>query len=331
MNFSSILNLLDKTHAISILLLCHPNADPDALGSAYAFQNLLKNLRPNMNIVIGAEQGISRLSKHFMTYVPITYNLTPDMEKFDATILLDTNTLQQLGNITEKLTKKKTPLIVVDHHAIHPKTKLTATLCVIDDSSSSTCEIVYGFYKEMCVKPDLNVANALFLGIAFDTRHFVLGNSTTFQTISELCEIGVDTKKALSSLSLPMSFSERVARIKACERSRTIIINKWIIAMSEVSSYQASAARALIDLGAHMVAIVGKKGENVDMSLRCTNKFYKETGIHLGKDIAQPLGEYLQGMGGGHALAAGLNGIGKVKEGLEECLLLIRNILQKPS
>ncbi|MCJ7713346.1 DHHA1 domain-containing protein, partial [Candidatus Bathyarchaeota archaeon] len=176
-----------------------------------------------------------------------------------------------------------------------------------------------------------NVANALFLGIAFDTRHFVLGNSATFQTISELCEIGVDTKEALSSLSLPMSFSERVARIKACGRARIIIINKWIIAISEVSSYQASAARALIDLGAHLAAIAGKKGENIDMSLRCTNKFNKDTGIHLGKDIAQPLGESLQGMGGGHALAAGLNGKGKVEEGLDECLLLIRKILQKLS
>jgi len=328
MNFSNILNLIDKTKATSILLLCHPNADPDALGSAYAFQSLLKKLRTNLSIIIGADQGISRLSKHFMTYVPITCELIPDMSNVDIIILIDTNTTQQLGNLTTDQTR--TPIIVVDHHAIHPKTKLTATLCVIDDSSPSTCEIIYGFYKEMNIKPDLNAASALFLGIAFDTRHFILGNSSTFKTISELCEIGVDPQKALTSLSISMSFSEKIARLKASGRSRIITINKWIIVVSEVSSYHASAARALIDLGAHMAAVAGKKGEIIDMSFRCTNKFNKDTGIHLGKDIAQPLGEYLHGTGGGHSLAAGLNGEGKVEKGFEKCLVLIRKILEKP-
>jgi len=330
MNFSNILSLLDKTKASSILLLCHPNADPDALGSAYAFQSLLKKLRTNLSVIIGVDQGISRLSKHFMTYVPITCELIPDMSDVDIVVLIDTNTIQQLGSLTNDQTRKKTPIIVVDHHAIHPKTKLAATLCAIDDSSPSTCEIIYGFYKEMKIKPDLNVANALFLGIAFDTRHFILGNSTTFRTISELCEIGVDPQKALTSLSISMSFSERIARLKASGRSRIITINKWIIVVSEVSSYHASAARALIDLGAHMAAVAGKKGEVIDMSFRCTNKFNKDTGIHLGKDIAQPLGEFLHGTGGGHSLAAGLNGEGEVEKGLEECLVLIRKILEKP-
>jgi hypothetical protein len=31
------------------------------------------------------------------------------------------------------------------------------------------------------------------------------------------------------------------------------------------------------------------------------NLFRGHTGVHLGKDIAAPLGEYLQGVGGGHA------------------------------
>ena len=330
MNFSNILNLIDKTKASSILLLCHPNADPDALGSAYAFQSLLKKLRANLNVIIGADQGVSRLSKRFMTYVPITCELAPDISDVDIIVLIDTNTIQQLGNLVNVQTRTKTPIIVVDHHAIHPNTKLTATLCVIDDASPSTCEIIYRFYKEMNIKPDLNVANALFLGIAFDTRHFILGKSETFRTINELCEIGVAPQKALTSLSMSMSFSERIARIKASGRSRIMLINKWIIVVSEVSSYQASAARALIDLGAHMVAVAGKKGEILDMSLRCTKKFNKDTGIHLGTDIAQPLGEYLHGTGGGHSLAAGLNGKGEVENGFEECLVLIRKILEKP-
>ena len=97
---------------------------------------------------------------------------------------------------------------MVDHHIPHPKTRKIARLSITNESSPSTCEIVYSFYKELKIKPGLNESNALFLGIASDTRHFTLGTPSTFKTIFELGEIGVNPKEALSYLSLPMSFSE---------------------------------------------------------------------------------------------------------------------------
>ncbi|MCW3998077.1 MAG: DHH family phosphoesterase, partial [Candidatus Bathyarchaeota archaeon] len=280
-----------------------------------------------LRVVIGTEQGINRLSKSVLKYVPIPFDPNPDLNKADIIILLDTNTVQQLGNLADKLAATKSPIIVIDHHAIHPKTKLAAKISITDESSSSTCEIVYKFYKELNIKPNLNVAKALFLGIASDTRHFVLGNASTFKTISELGEIGVNPQEALASLSKPVSFSERIARIKACRRARVMTIDKWIIAFSNVGSYQASAARAMIDLGAHMATVAGQKGDRIEMSLRCSNEFNKKTGMHLGKDIAQPLGEYIQGMGGGHASAAGLNGKGEVENALNQCLVIIKKYL----
>jgi nanoRNase/pAp phosphatase (c-di-AMP/oligoRNAs hydrolase) len=327
MKFDDILALIDEKNAISLLLLCHNNADPDAIGSAYALQSLLKKLRPSLRIVIGTEQGINRLSKYVLKYVPIPFDPNPNLDEADVIILLDTNTVQQLGNLADKLVATKLPIIVVDHHAIHPKTKLIAKISITDESSPSTCEIVYKFYKEQNIKPNLNVANALFLGIASDTRHFVLGNTFTFKTISELGEIGVNPKEALASLSMPVSFSERIARIKACSRAQIITNDEWIIAFSNVGSYQASAARALVELGAHMAAVAGQKGDRIELSLRCTKEFNKKTRMHLGKDIAQPLGEYLQGMGGGHASAAGLNGIGKVENALNQCLVITKKYL----
>ena len=121
-----------------------------------------------------------------------------------------------------------------------------------------------------------------------------------------------------------MVFSERVARIKASTRIQIKKIENWIIAFSHVGSYQASAARAIIDLGAHMVVIAGLKGKKIEISLRSSSEFNKKTGIHLGKDIAQPLGEILQGMGGGHISAAGLTGKGEIETAFKECLSLIK-------
>jgi len=327
MTFTEIIKILDETRANFVLLLCHHNSDPDALCSAYAFQGLLKKLRPDVNVEIGTGQGISRLSKHLLEHIPITVNMKPNVEKAQVIILLDTNTIQQLGGLAGRVTKSAVPIIVIDHHAAHPETERTAKLCITNEEASSTCEIVYNFFKQLDTKPDLDEAKALFLGIAFDTRHFVLANSSTFKTIAELCGIGVNAQEALSMLALPMDFSERVARMKACRRAKLLKIGEWIIALSHVSAYQASAARALIDLGAHMAAVAGQRNENIEISLRCTREFNAKTGIHLGRDIAKPLGEYLQGMGGGHATAAGVNGTGDVEIGLKRCLRLLKEKL----
>jgi phosphoesterase RecJ-like protein len=327
MTFTEVASVLDEAKARFVLLLCHHNADPDAVCSAYAFQSLLSKCKPDIVAEIGTGQGISRLSKHILKHIPVTVNSQPDVEKADAIVLLDTNTTQQLGHLAERVASTQAPIIVIDHHAAHPQTEQIAKLCITNEDASSTCEMVYNFYKQLNLKPGLNEAKALFLGITFDTRHFVLANSSTFKTISELSDIGVNPQEELSSLALPMDFSERVARIKACRRAKLMKIGNWIIALSHVSAYQASAARALVDLGAHMAAVAGQKNEKVEISLRCTRNFNQVTGIHLGRDIAKPLGEYLQGMGGGHATAAGVNGVGYVEKWLKRCLRLVNEKL----
>jgi nanoRNase/pAp phosphatase (c-di-AMP/oligoRNAs hydrolase) len=83
----------------------------------------------------------------------------------------------------------------------------------------------------------------------------------------------------------------------------------------------------MIELGAHVTAVAGEKNGAIEISLRSCMEFHKETNIHLGRDIAKPLGEYLHGMGGGHATAAGVNGEGSIEIGLERCLRLLKEKL----
>ena len=327
MSLAEITKIIDTLEAKLVVLLCHHNADPDAICSAYAFQSLLKQLMPKIEVEIGAAYGISRLSKHLLQYVPIDVRDQPRIEKADAIVLLDTNTIQQLDNLAEKVKTTKSPIIVIDHHATHPETEQLATLCVTNEDASSTCEIVYNFYKQANIKPNQTEAKALFLGIAFDTRHFILANSSTLKNIAELIDSGLNVQETLPLLSLPMDLSERVARLKASRRVKLFKMNEWIIALSHVSAYQASAARALIDLGADVAAVAGQKNEKLEVSLRGTREFHKQTGIHLGKDIAKPLGEHIHGMGGGHATAAGANGAEDIEVALKRCLFLLKEKL----
>ncbi|MBS7607659.1 MAG: DHH family phosphoesterase [Candidatus Bathyarchaeia archaeon] len=329
MSFTEIAKILDEQNAKHVVLLCHHNADPDAVCSAYALSSLIKQFRPQATVQIGAAQSISRLSKHILKSLPIDVETDPSIEKADTIILMDTNTVQQLNNLAEKVKASRAPIIVVDHHAAHPETEKIARLCITDENVSSTCEIVYNFYRHMGVKIGESEAKALFLGIAFDTRHFVLASSSTLKIIAELIDSGVNAQEALAMLSLPMDFSERVARLKACRRAKLFKVGEWIIAISHVSAFQASAARAIIDLGAHVAVVGGQKNDSLEISLRCTNEFHEKTGIHLGRDIAKPLGEYLKGMGGGHATAAGVNGYGELEVGLKKCWKLLKERLSQ--
>ncbi|MEM3641895.1 MAG: DHH family phosphoesterase, partial [Candidatus Bathyarchaeia archaeon] len=152
MSFTEITRVLEEANAKIVLLLCHHNADPDAICSAYALSSLLKRLKPNMEVEIGAAQGISRLSKHLLKSLPIIVNAQPNIEKAESIILLDTNTIQQLNNLADKLRKSMAPIIVIDHHAAHPETQKIAKACITNEEASSTCEIIYGFFNEMGVK-----------------------------------------------------------------------------------------------------------------------------------------------------------------------------------
>ena len=83
----------------------------------------------------------------------------------------------------------------------------------------------------------------------------------------------------------------------------------------------------MIELGAHVAVVAGEKNGNIEISLRSSLEFYKQTDLHLGRDIAKPLGEFLHGMGGGHATAAGVNGQGDIETGLKRCYWLLKQKL----
>ncbi len=330
MSIQSVTSLIERVKAKFILILCHRNADPDAMGAAFAFSQLLRRLKPELKVEIASPEGISKLSRVLLAALPIRLtSKDPNFKDADIIVMLDTNTIQQLGEWGEYIKGSSSPLVVIDHHASHPETEKIATICISREDFSSTCEIVYGFFRELELKPSKVEAEALFLGIAFDTKHFILANSSTFKTVAELIDAGVNAQETLSLLSLSMDPSERIARLKACRRMRLMKIDGWIIAFSHVRSYQASAARALIKMGAHLAFVAGQRGDEIQVSLRSNQEFYKQTGFHLGRDLAKPLGEYLHGMGGGHSTSAGMNGVGDLETVVKKAVRILREKLRK--
>lgn len=329
MSFKELIQILEEKQASFVLLLCHRSADADAICSAYALQGLLKRFLPNTVFEIGCPQGVNKPAKLLFEHLPITVNLKPNIESAEAIVLLDMNTVDQLDEVAATIRKSPSPKIVIDHHAPSSETLQICKVCIIDEKAAANCELIYRLFSQAEVDPNLNEAKALFVGIAFDTRHFALANSPTFEILAKLVVKGFDAQQTLALFALPIDPSERMAKLKACKRAKIVKVEGWIIALSHVSAYQAPAAKALVDLGAHMSAVAGKKEEKIELSLRCTRQFNENAGVHLGVDIAAPLGEYLQGVGGGHAMASGVSGKGEIQAALKQCLTLLKQKIAK--
>jgi nanoRNase/pAp phosphatase (c-di-AMP/oligoRNAs hydrolase) len=310
-----------------ITILTHRNCDPDALCSAYVLSRLIKRINPKLRIVIGIPEGLNKTSIRIKKEFNIRTYMNPDISKTDMIFLVDTNSLQHLGSLQEPVEKIGKPIIVIDHHyPSEPRRLFTYKFC--NDASPSTCEIIYGFYRDLAMKTMKREASALLVGILYETRYLRLATSKTLLTVADLIRSGAKVEAFESFFEAPMDDSERMARIKSAQRSKVVRYEGYIIATSRVGSHQASAARALTSLGVDLAIVGGEEKGELKLSLRSTSEFYRKSGIHLGRDIAKPLGDYIRGAGGGHSLAAGVNGYGDLENTLNKSLELVKELIK---
>ena len=311
------------------LILGHQNADPDAVCSMIAFARLYKTLNPD-----GAPQLVaddtSRLSNQVLREFEPDLKIarTPELSH-DLLVLLDTNSRFQLGTTLQHIPENPSKTIVIDHHERNPEIDLIAEHQILSEDKSSTCEIMVKVYSDLGVQIDSNTANLLLTGMIFDTRRFFYADSKTLATAIELIEAGANYEKCVRSLLIKPDRSESIARLKAAGRVKVHLIDDWIIALSKINAFEASACRGLIELGADVAIVGGNPSKNVvRFSSRSTREFFERTGVSLGSDVMEPLGQLIEGEGGGHANAAGANGKKNLEKAMKRSVELIREAVQ---
>jgi len=305
-----------------ILLLCHHNADPDAVCSAFGIQRLIGSLDPSSTAEIYLPGGASTLTRKIMEAQEIQALDEASIDDYDVLVILDTATPNQLEDWGNKLPESSAKIIFIDHHKTHPSTTEIADYSLIDETATSTCELVYRVYSGLGIVPTPDVAHALLLGIAYDSRHFSIATPNTLSAASALLEIDGPLEEVLSMLRTERKRPERIARIKAAQRMQLHDAQGWTLATSRLSSFQASSARALIGLGADAAVVCGGKKGDLRASLRATDRFHRGTLIHLG-EVAQVLGDEFGGAGSGHPTAAGVNCEGDADLFLERAVILL--------
>jgi phosphoesterase RecJ-like protein len=306
-------------------ILCHRHADVDAYCSAYATASLLKYLYPRCSVETAAPQGLNTLAKKVQETYHMKIVQNPNLRKADLVVVVDTAHILLLDDWVDNMRDSTCKKIFIDHHPPHKSVEVLADHLILNRKASSTCEVVYEIFEAKSVKMTKKTAQIIMTGILCDSQHLNIAGCTTLSIISRLCTMGASLDEARRVLSLKRTVPENMARLKAAQRSTIYRSGKWIIASTTVGSFHASAARALIDLGAHLSIAVGEKKEEMKGSLRSTQEFFKDSQIHLGIDIAEKVAEILNGAGGGHPGAASFTGIGSS----EKALAIIMDLLSE--
>ena len=312
---TSVHALFNRLNNKKIIISFHQSGDPDAVGSAVALREILKQkYHCKVNI---AFDSVSKISESLLQEVKVKLaELSDFQDQYDFIILVDTNNPAQLGNTSLEISKDKT--LLIDHHIPHSNIIDFSSANLIKPEYPSTCEIIFEISEELKTNLSDSARFLLLAGIIYDSKYFSIIGAETLLTAYKLVKTGLDYNKILLLLNPLKDRSERIARLKAVKRMELYEAGDWLIAISKLGSFEASASRALIQLGADLSIVVNIGKNTVRISSRASSEFVKQTGINLAKDLMEPIGPVIKGQGGGHISAAGCNGVSNAEEALEK-------------
>jgi nanoRNase/pAp phosphatase (c-di-AMP/oligoRNAs hydrolase) len=310
------------------IILSHLNADPDAIGSSIAAYEFLKSkgLKPRM----AAAGGVNALARNLLKKLKYKIEINPSLKGVGTILILDTSSFSQLAPVD--LRNFTGNVFIVDHHIPDKDLKKMVKDAIFDERMTSTSEMVYGLLEQEGFKFSKNVCLALITGIVTDTAHLQFARSETFRIVAKLLELSGETyPDVLNFITIPTEPSRKIAHLKSASRLEMQKIDEWIIALSHVSSFEASAARALVKIGADVSFVCSNEKGDARVSVRANNAFIKKTKINFAKEYAPELVEALDGSGGGHVAAISVNGTfdGDERELLELCFNLLMALIKR--
>jgi phosphoesterase RecJ-like protein len=163
-------SIIDRSR--SFVLTTHMNPDGDGLGSECAVARYLKRHGKNVRII---NHSATPANLRFLSALfPIeTFEQAAHSEAIltaDAIFVLDTNHPDRLASMKPFYLENRGAKVCIDHH---PDPAEFKDLCMIDEASSATGEILYRVLRELDADSiDAETATALYAAIMTDTGSF---------------------------------------------------------------------------------------------------------------------------------------------------------------
>lgn len=166
----------------NIAIFSHIKTDCDAVCSSLSFKLAVESLGKRADVFID-----SKFSHEIeeLPYFNCVNNKTID--NYDLYVCLDTATIDRLGKNKYKIMKNRPKSVQLDHHGTNGK---YCKYNYINEEKSSTCELLYTFFKMLNVNITPVMAKLLLTGILTDTSRLTYSNTTkdTLYVASKLLE-----------------------------------------------------------------------------------------------------------------------------------------------
>ena len=299
------LKFLKENKNKRFVISTHARADIDAISSAYAVSSVF----PNSVIAVPDELNESAAALAVELGIKFEVVKSLDKSKFDGMIVTDTSAYSLL-----KDSREWKVVLIIDHHRAEGR-DMKSESEIIEEQSPSCAELVANILPKIT---DKKIAFALVCAIISDTARFKSGRKETFETLAKLLEIAEAGYQEVLKFGEPeLELDRKIAIIKAFQRMDYQIIDKYIVATSEVSSNEGDASAALSEVVD--VAFVASFRE-IENECRVSARARKHVTVPL-HEVMKSVAMRYGGNGGGHPKAAGA-GVPKMqpKEVLKACI-----------
>jgi phosphoesterase RecJ-like protein len=286
------------------ILSAHETPDADAIGAEYAMMRALQHLG-KVARVFNADPAPAKFTfvdehQEIQTLRDAS-QLPPDLDRH-AFILMDVNDVRNIGNVSTLVMPRCSEMLIIDHHE-NDEEPVGPNL--ISRGASSTCEMVYLFCRAAGVPITTGMAQAMFMGIVFDTGSFVYPKTTaiTFEAARDLVTFGARPHHVYSKLYESNSVGSLVLQARVGATLELYLNDR--VAVQTLRKEMIVASGALYEDADQVINNPMKSEgirvsvffkENLEGIVRCSLRSKAPVDV---AEIAQRLG------GGGHRTAAG--------------------------
>lgn len=298
----AVIEFIDKYD--KFIITAHETPDGDALGSEYAMLLALRKLGKTARILNAdpAPQKFAFVASGNEFEVLARKDQIPEDIGEYGLFILDVNDINNIGQVSTLILPRVKEYFIVDHH---DSETVQLSKNHIEQNASSTCEILYLLFREMKLELDLPMAQALYMGILYDTGSFIYPKTTavTFEIAHDLVSLGVQPNKTYVSVYESNSISSLVLMSKVLATLELHYDNQVAVQtmtqdlLREAGAiYEESDLLINIPLRSADIRVSVFFKENLEGIKRCSLRSKGNIDVAA---IAQNLG------GGGHRTAAG--------------------------
>ncbi len=285
------------------LITFHSIGDRDCIGSSIPLSNFFKNVE------ISTPDFITKNSSKLLENLQLNKTITNFSRKnVEFIIVLDSNRFELLSKEKEFIMSSKADVLFIDHHELPSNPNYYSNQFIFNDEAyNSTSSIIYEVLKKLKVNLDNNDSILLLNGIVSDSANFQNSSPLTFLQISELLKnSGLRYSEAISAQQLSSPISRKNILIDLLN-ARITQKGRYLVVSGMAMHHANLAAEAALNAGADFSIFYSVHENEVSISTRLRSPLDKELNIHLGK-LMEPIGNILNGTGGGHPCAAGAYG-----------------------